>query len=102
MVKEDLSPFHQAAGGGLDATFGAYGNVYSCTLPQVGQVTLAFSSICSLLCSAIPCRKAVNVGPQSLQRSSIFSSLIFSLENHAFIRLGLFVSRDATIALGGH
>ena len=34
--------------------------MYSWTLPHVGQVTLVFSSICSLFWSAIPSRKAVN------------------------------------------
>ena len=53
--------------------------MYSWTLPQVGQVTLAFSSICSWLWPAIPSRKAVNVGPQSLQRSAVFSSVIVIL-----------------------
>jgi hypothetical protein len=53
-VSPSLSQPNQAAGGTV--AFGAYGNGYSCTLPQVGQVTLAFSSaICSLLWSAIHC-----------------------------------------------
>lgn len=76
-VAPSLSQPNQEVGGTV--AFGAYGNGYSWTLPQVGQVTLAFSSICSLLWSAIPSRKAVNVGPQSLQRSSVFSSAIVVL-----------------------
>src|SRR5271167_2358071 len=73
------NPFHPAAEPGGTVAFGGYGNVYSWTLPQVGQMTLVFSSICSLFWSAIPSRKAVNAGPQSLQRSSVFSSAIVVL-----------------------
>ena len=40
------SPFHQGAETGA---FGGNGNVDSWTVPHVGQVTLAFSSICSWL-----------------------------------------------------
>ena len=70
------SPFHQGAETGA---FGGNGNVDSWTVPHVGQVTLAFSSICSWLWPAIPSRNAVNVGPQSLQRSAVFSSVIVVL-----------------------
>jgi len=67
------SPFHQGAETGGKGAFGGNGNVDSWTLPHIGQVTLAFSSICSWLWPAIPSRKAENVGLQSLQRSVVFS-----------------------------
>ena len=73
------SPVHQGAETGGTGAFGGNGNVDSWTVPHVGQVTLAFSSICSWLWPAIPSRNAVNVGPQSLQRSAVFSSVIVVL-----------------------
>src|ERR1022692_1780296 len=79
-VAPSLSQPNQEVGGTV--AFGAYGNGYSWTLPQAGQVTLAFSSaICSLLCSAIPSRKVLNVAEQSLQRSSVYSSVIVVLSD---------------------
>ena len=73
------SPVHQGAETGGTGAFGGNGNVDSWTVPHVGQVTWAFSSICSWLWPAIPSRNAVNVGPQSLQRSAVFSSVIVVL-----------------------